>query len=262
MNPLLGLSAVLGVYMVLGYCYALYLKDNSVADIIYGKAVMLLALVSYFVWGGVGPGCVLTILTIIWGARLSMRIFLKHRGKPEDMRYAQWREQWTQRSHSYFLVRSFVQVFVVQGIVIFIVSLPVVLVNIYGVSGYEWAMYAGVALWVVGFCFESISDYQLDTYVSQPEHKGTICTVGLWKYSRHPNYFGESLMWWGMAFAAIPVLPSGVLAASVCLSPVLITYLLLKVSGIPMLEAFMQKKPGWAEYAARTNAFIPWFPKQ
>ncbi len=262
MNPLFALAGVLGLYMLLGYVYALYLKDNSVADILYGKAVLLLALVSYFVWGSFGPGCVLTILSIVWAVRLSMRIYLKHRGRPEDARYAQWRTAWMQRSHGYFLVRTLLQVFALQGIVIFIVALPVVLVNIYGVSGYEWLMALGVCMWIVGFLFEAIGDYQLDRYVSQPENKGTICTVGLWKYSRHPNYFGEALMWWGMAVAATPVLPSGILVALSFCSPLLITYLLLKVSGVPMLEALMKDKPGWNEYAARTNAFIPWFPKK
>ncbi len=256
------LISVLVAYMILGFVASILFKDNSIADVMYGKAVMLMALVSHVLGGAQGVGCVLTILAIIWGVRLACRIYFKNHGKPEDRRYAQWREEWSKRSMGYFYMRSFFQVFVLQGVIIFLVSLPVVLANFYGVIGYEWCAYAGIAVWIVGFLFEAVADFQLDRFVKNPDNKGNICTVGLWKYSRHPNYFGEALMWWGMAFSAGAVMPTEVLAGLVFISPALVTFLLLYVSGIPMLEAYMKSKPGWDEYARKTNAFIPWFPRR
>lgn len=256
------LGGVLVAYMCLGFLYAQAIHNNAIADVIYGKAVMLLVLASFFLGGNVGMGCILSILAICWGVRLSMRIYLKNMGKPEDARYAAWRSAWTARSQAYFLVRSFLQVFMLQGMVIALIASPIVLTNIYGLEEYSWYAFVGVALWIVGFIFESVADYQLDAYIKNPAHKGTLCTGGLWHYSRHPNYFGESLMWWGIAIAAAFSLPFGLLTLLCFVSPVLITFLLLKVSGIPMLEPLMKDKPGWAEYAARTNAFIPWFPRK
>lgn len=255
------LASILFVYMCIGFFYALYIKNNAIADVIYAKAIMVLVLVSYVLGASEGMAFLLTVLTVIWGVRLSARIYFKNLGKPEDARYAQWRSEWSKRSQKYFVVRSFLQIFMLQGLVIATVATPVVLVNLYGLEAYPCA-YFGVGLWCVGFFFEAVADFQLDRYIRKPENKGTLCTIGLWSYSRHPNYFGESLMWWGIALSAASVLPSEILAALSFVSPVLITFLLLRVSGVPMLEALMKDKPGWSEYAARTNAFFPWFPRR
>ena len=193
------------------------------------------------------------MLVTFWGARLSLRIYLKNRSKPEDFRYAKWRSEWR-----WFRLRSYVQIFLLQGIIIYIIALPLIFVassastlNLLGV--------AGIALWFIGFLFEAIGDYQLDRFLKSTDSHGKLMTTGLWSYTRHPNYFGESTMWWGIFLITVSTGTAPWWIAIV--SPLLITFLLLKVSGIPMLEARMSQHPDWGAYAKRTNAFIPWFPK-
>ncbi len=255
------LLAQLGLPLVALFCYmcALFLlavekKDNSVADIAYGMGFAVIAWVGTFAYVAelaLIP-TLLTLMVTVWGARLSLRIYLKNKGKPEDFRYAKWRSEW-----KHFYARSFLQVFMLQGLIIFIISLPVLLVD-EEVKCVGFAC-AGFAVWLVGLFFEARGDYELDKYLAQPESKGHIMTTGLWKYTRHPNYFGESTMWWGIWLVSLSSIP--MLWFVTLLSPVLITFLLLKVSGVPLLEAKMSQHPEWSSYASKTNALFPWPPR-
>jgi steroid 5-alpha reductase family enzyme len=187
---------------------------------------------------------------------------MKNRGKKEDFRYAAWRAEWMKKGNIYTAVRSYIQVFLLQGIIIFIVVLPGILGNTPQNNTMQWYNWAGVVLWIIGFIFESVGDAQLDRFLKRKKEgieKAGIMKVGLWKYTRHPNYFGESLMWWGLAFICLFGVPYSVL---VFVSPILITHLLLNVSGIPMLEAKWVGNPEWEEYKAKTSAFIPWFQEK
>lgn len=260
MEPLITAALALLIYMTTAYVVSLILKDNGIADIAYGGGFALLAWSTYLLGGGSLAGFFISLLATIWALRLSIRIFLRNHGKPEDFRYRAWREAWGKT----FIWRSYLQVYLLQGTVIFLVSLPLTLTNIFGTDGTLGALSAlALILWGAGFFFEAVGDYQLARFTGNPENKGKIMDRGLWRYTRHPNYFGESVMWWALAlFAATVLWPSLVLVVATFISPVLITFLLLKVSGVPMLEARFAGNPQWEAYKARTSVFLPLPPKR
>jgi steroid 5-alpha reductase family enzyme len=222
---------------------------------------LFLAWLSYFMGEGTWVSLLFSIIASAWALRLSVRIYFRGRGKPEDFRYKAWRDAWGKT----FVLRSFLQVYLLQGLVIFIVSLPLVLTALYvRTDAYVSFALLGVALWIIGFLFETIGDAQLDRFIRDATNKGKLMTEGLWKYTRHPNYFGESLMWIALGASSAVLLALegyGALSLVVLLSPLLITFLLLKVSGVPMLEAKMKQHPDWNEYARKTSVFVPWIPK-
>jgi len=194
---------------------------------------------------------VLLALVTVWGVRLAVRIFAKNKGKSEDFRYKNWREQWGKT----FVVRSFFQIYLLQGSIIALVASPIVLALIFG-TGDSLALlfFCGVLLWCIGFFFETVGDYQLDAFIHNPQNKGGIMMSGLWSYTRHPNYFGESMIWFGITFASIAVTPVALFGI---ISPLLITFLLLKVSGVPLLEKRWEGNAQWEKYKNRTSVFIP-----
>ncbi len=239
-------------------------QDNSIMDICYGPVfaiatwVTLCATETY-----TNAAYVVATLVTIWALRLGMRIGIKNWGKPEDARYAAWREKWLLKGTLYFLLRSYVQINLLQGIIIVAVSTPMILVisagDSYVVSTF---MYAGIAIWFLGLLLESVADRQLDQFIARKKastESATLMTRGLFHYSRRPNYFGESLIWWGLAVIALPAL-YGYLAL---ISPLLITFILTKVTG-PMLEdIFLKKYPEeYRAYMERTSYFVPWWPKE
>ncbi len=249
------------VYMSFAFALAVYMKDNGVADIAYGCAFILLSWVTYTGESHPLAGLIATILATVWGLRLATRIYFKNRYKPEDFRYKKWREEWGKS----FLVRSYFQVFMLQGIIIFIIALPVMLLNVYTLPvALTWVSLLGVLVWLKGFFFEAVGDYQLDRFLKDSANKGHIMQKGLWHFTRHPNYFGESLMWWGiglLAYGELALVWGYTVALVAFVSPVLITFLLLRVSGVPLLEEHFSG-PEWEAYKARTSVFIPWFPKR
>lgn len=237
-------------------------KDNSIIDISYGIGFIITAYtLAYFKLSGepLSPISLLILLLItIWGVRLSYRIYSKNKGKEEDFRYKSWREDWNRRSTAYYYIRSYLQIFVLQGFVISIVLLPFTLSLASASLASVWTLLFFL-VWCVGFYFESVGDRQLDRFIrSKRVDKGTIMKTGLWKYTRHPNYFGESTMWFSIALIAIS---SGTSYLAI-LSPFLITYLLLYVSGIPMLEKKWEGNTEWEEYKKKTSAFIPLPPQE
>ncbi len=254
------------VYMCFVFVLALTKKDNGVADVAYGWGFVVIALYTLIVGDYGFAGILATILAIIWAARLSIRIYLRNEGKPEDYRYASMREKWMKKGKWNFLLNSFLQVFMLQGLIIFIVSLPVSLLNIYGDGlGFSLLGLLGLIVWLKGFFFEAVGDWQLAKFIKNPENKGKIMQKGLWHYTRHPNYYGESLMWWGLAIISFSVLFSAQgfwFSLLPFIGPIVITFLLLKVSGVPLLEKHFEGKPEWEEYKAKTSVFIPWFPKK
>ncbi len=256
MTPLaLSLVALLA-YMSALFVISLIVKNNGVADIGYGIAFMIVIAATFAQTTITEPFIVvLALLPFIWGARLATRIYRKNKGKPEDFRYKAWRDAWGKS----FIVRSFFQVYMLQGLVVFIVCLPVTLALLYPSVQPNYPLaYLGLAVWVVGFFFEVVADHQLDQFINDPQNKGSILMRGLWKYSRHPNYFGESTMWVGIALISL-ALSSVPLVALV--SPLLITFLLLKVSGVPLLEKKWEGNLAWEVYKKRTSVFFPLPPR-
>lgn len=255
MASLLISLAVLLSFMAVLFAIGMATKNNAVADVGYGIAFIIVIAATLAQFPGTAPlTLMLAVLPLVWGLRLALRIYLKNRGKPEDFRYRAWREEWGKT----FVVRSFLQVYMLQGLVVFTVALPVMLAIAYPSSAMPAFAVTGFLIWAVGFFFEAVGDYQLDRFIRNPENKGRIMSRGLWKYSRHPNYFGESTMWVGIAVAASGLTSLPLLGF---ISPALITFLLLKVSGVPLLEKHFEGNPEWEAYKARTSVFFPLPPQ-
>lgn len=237
------------------FLVALIRQDNSIADVAWGPGFVVVAWITLVMDGSFTPRqLIVAAMILVWGVRLALRIHMRNRGKGEDVRYRRWRENWGR----YFVIRSYLQVFMLQGFILLLNVFPALVINTYDTGEFGLLDLLGASLWVLGFCFESVSDWQLGRFTADPRNRGKIMDLGLWRYSRHPNYFGEVLMWWGLYVMALSV-PWGWIAI---VGPVTITVIILFVSGVPMTEKLMEGHPDFAGYKKRTNAFIPWFPKK
>lgn len=252
---LLAWLATLG-YMVLIFFLAMRLKDNSIVDIAYGIGFLIAVGAVHSFLADLHPRQILvTALLALWALRLSWQILIVHRARGgEDFRYKEWRNSWGR----WFVIRSFFQIYVLQGTFIILVALPILLILLLQNQPLGWLDLLGVLLWGVGFLFEAVGDWQKLQFKREQKNKGKILTTGLWRYSRHPNYFGESLQWWGFFVLSLNVMFWYISL----LSPLLITWFLLRVSGIPMLEAKYDRNKEYQAYKTRTNAFFPWAPKR
>lgn len=247
-NYLILFAAVL-ILANIAFVISIIRKRNDVADIAWGLGFVAVAWLSYYLTDSANSrGILVNILITIWGLRLALHIFLRQRGHGEDFRYKAWRESWGK----WFLVRSYFQVYILQGMLLFLISTPVIWAN-FRVAEFQVFDLIGLTLFLIGFFFEAVGDYQLTAFKKKEENKGRIIQTGLWKFTRHPNYFGEVVLWWGIFFFALS-LPLGYVSIS---SPVLVTILLLFVSGIPMLEKKYENDPEFIEYKKRTSAFFP-----
>jgi steroid 5-alpha reductase family enzyme len=241
--------AILGVMLVL-WLISLRVEDASIADTAWGPLFVLVAVIGVVFGGGWGGRKLLVIALVgLWGLRLGWHVFNRNRGEGEDPRYAKWREQHGQR----WWWLSLFQVFLLQGAILWIVSLPIQFAT--GLTGAEhytvWDA-VGELVWAVGFLMETISDAQLRAFKNDPERSGVLDT-GLWRFSRHPNYFGDALLWWGIWLIALSV-PWGWVTFP---APILMTLLLRYVSGVPLAERMMEGRPGWDAYVRRTPIFVP-----
>ena len=247
------------IYFTVFFIVGTFLKNNSIVDI--GWGIGFVITVWYLMATDTSKNIAqltMTILVTVWGFRLFYHIIKRNWGKKEDFRYAAWRKSWGK----WLIPRAFLQVYMLQGLFMFIIALPLIMIwekeGIQDTTINLYKIVPGVILWLIGFYFEAVGDYQLKNFVTNKENKGKIMSQGLWKYTRHPNYFGEALMWWGIF--TIGVL-SGVSIFSI-ISPITITFLLVFVSGVPLLEKAMKSRPGYEEYAKKTSVFIPWIPKK
>jgi steroid 5-alpha reductase family enzyme len=260
MTPLLAALAFssLAVFFFMNALFALAMsrRDNSIVDIAWGPGFLLIAVATFVAGSTFGlRALVVDLLVLVWAARLALHVSFRNRGRGEDPRYAAWRRAWGRR----FVLRSWLQVFMLQGFFMLLVGCPIVIAGLSSTPDRFGALEAaGVAVWAVGFFFEALGDAQLLRFKRNPENKGRIMTSGLWAFTRHPNYFGEATMWWGL-FLVVLGAPGGWTAV---LSPLTITFLLLRVSGVTLLEKRYAGNPEFAAYARRTNAFFPWFPKK
>ena len=256
MGRLLGVCGLVAlVYMTSLFIVALLRRDNSIVDIAWGPGFLVVALTAMVVTGNFTARPLLTTLLIaVWGVRLGTHIFLRNKGRGEDFRYAAWRTAWG----PWFIPRSYLQVFLLQGLFMLAISFSVLVICRGPARPLGPWDVTGLAVWLIGFVFEAVGDRQLARFKKDPGHRGRVMTTGLWRWTRHPNYFGEAAMWWGLFFIALTV-PGGALAL---VSPVTITVLLRWVSGVPLLERRYAGNEEFAAYARRTNAFLPWFPKK
>jgi steroid 5-alpha reductase family enzyme len=191
----------------------------------------------------------------IWGLRLSLHILRRNWGQDEDYRYREWRE----RAGARFRWTSFFQVFLLQGVLLWLISAPLLAAQSYdSPDNFTAVDILGALVWGVGFYFEAVGDWQLARFKSDPANKGKVMRTGLWRYTRHPNYFGDATVWWGL-FIIAAATGSG---AWTIFSPILMTFLLLRVSGVALLERKQaETKPEYREYIESTSAFLPWFPR-
>jgi steroid 5-alpha reductase family enzyme len=255
MNYYPTLAFLLWGYMSLWFLISLFKRRNDVADVAWGLGFVLLAWTSFFLSGSSGTrGILVGSLVSVWGLRLAWHIHARNQGKAEDYRYAAWRREWG----TWFYLRSYAQVYLLQGTLLFLVSMPVMIINKSEGKALNVLNGIGVCVWLFGFLFESVGDAELARFAKDPLNKGKLLQSGLWRYTRHPNYFGEVAQWWGIWLLA-PGVPDSSFAI---IGPLSITVLILKVSGIPMLEKKMAENPDFAEYKRRTSVFLPWFPRR
>jgi steroid 5-alpha reductase family enzyme len=252
---LTGLAVIIGFMTVL-WLVSLALKNSSIVDIFWGSGFVLAAWLYFALTpdGFLPRKLLLVILVTVWGLRLSTHIFLRNKGKGEDFRYRKWREE----NGSIWWWKSFFQVFVLQGLLLWVISLPLLAAQYFGkVEHLTILDFTGAAVWLVGFFFEAVGDLQLKRFIKNPENRGKVLSSGVWRYTRHPNYFGDAAQWWGYFLIA--------LAAGgwwSIISPIIMTYLLTRVSGVALLEKSLDAKPGYRQYVESTSAFIPQFPKK
>ena len=254
MTYFLALLLILFAYMSGWFVVSLLKKRNDVADVAWGLGFVLLSWSSFLLGGVHGwRGLLACLLVSVWGLRLAWHIHARNKGKVEDYRYQQWRNEWG----SWFYLRSYLQVYLLQGALLFLIVLPVLVMNKGVGSGFTLLDGIGLAVWLLGFYFEVVGDAQLAQFIQHPDNKGKLMQSGLWAYTRHPNYFGEVTQWWGIWLIALSV-PNGWLTV---IGPMTITVLILKVSGIPLLEKKMAENPEFAAYKTRVSMFFPW-PKK
>jgi steroid 5-alpha reductase family enzyme len=238
--------------MFLLWILSLVLKNASIVDIFWGIGFVLIALVTFAIAEGYPPRKLLmTALTAIWGLRLAGYIGWRNHRKGEDFRYQAMRKRFGNR----FPLASLFIVFGLQGVLMWIISLPVQLAQMSREpANLTWLDYLGLALWLIGISFEAIGDLQLARFKADPSNKGKVMDRGLWAYTRHPNYFGDALLWWGFFLIALAT-PRGWLTL---VSPIIMTTLLMKVSGVALLEKTLVKtRPEYRDYVQRTSAFFP-----
>jgi steroid 5-alpha reductase family enzyme len=246
---------IIWAYMTAWFFAALLKKDNSLADVAWGLGFVLVAGVTLFARADFAARQILVSgLVLVWGLRLSLHVFVRNRRTGEDPRYAERREKWGK----WIVLKSYLIVFLLQGLFLFVINLPVMLINSRPQKSLGAFDVLAGTLWLAGFILETVADRELARFKRDPLNRGKIMTEGLWKYSRHPNYFGESLMWWGVFILALPTRWGWLTVVS----PLLITFLLLRVSGVPPLEKKYEGRADFREYARRTSVFVPWVPKK
>ena len=248
--------AATAALMVAVWLLSLVKKDASIVDICWGPGFVLIGAVCYLTTNGYhARKLLITALVAVWGLRLALHILLRNKGKGEDFRYKAMRARFGDK----FPVVSLFTVFGLQGLLMWIISLPIQIAEISREPArLTWLDWAGAAIWLTGFLFESIGDAQLALFKADLGNKGKVMDRGLWRYTRHPNYFGDALLWWGLFVMALST-PDG---AWTVISPLLMTGLLMKVSGVALLEKTLTRtKPEYNDYVRRTSAFFPWIPR-
>ena len=245
---------VLGLMTIL-WLISLGLKNSSIVDIFWGTGFVIVTWAAFLLTpdGFLTRKLLLSALVTIWGLRLSLHILVRNWGKPEDFRYQAWRKE----AGAAWWWRSFFKVFFTQGVILWIVAAPLLAAQIMAQpSQLIWLDYLAIPLWLIGFFFEAAGDWQLARFKANPANKGQVLQTGVWRYSRHPNYFGDAAQWW--AYYLIGAAAGGWWTI---FSPIIMSILLMRVSGVTLLEKTLkEEKPGYKEYIETTSAFIPWFP--
>ncbi|MGL4821265.1 MAG: DUF1295 domain-containing protein [Bacilli bacterium] len=255
MNAFLFGAVVVSVFFIIFFIIGQLLENNSIVDIGWGLGFVVLSGALLLRSGFEDTRLiVLTALIWLWGLRLAFYLFRRNVGKPEDYRYVNMRKRW---GTTLPRVKAFFHVYVLQGVILYIISLSYMFVFNTPTQSMGVLEYSAMGIWLVGYIFQVVGDSQLRAFKQNPSNKGRVMTTGLWKYTRHPNYFGEAVMWWAIFLFTVS---SG--GWYLFVSPLIITLFLRFVSGVPLLE---KRYAGNAEYDAYkrvTPVFVPWFPKE
>lgn len=249
---LIAAAAFVAAYMVSFWIASLIKRNASIVDIGWGPGFAGIALIAAAVGDGwAGRRLLLLALTALWGLRLGAYLFWRNHGQPEDYRYVAMRRHHGER----FPWVSLYTVFALQGAIMWVVSLPVQVAAAAPVPAH-WTLLDGLGalLWCLGFFFEAVGDAQLARFKADSANRGKVMDRGLWRYTRHPNYFGDFCVWWGLYLVALSAPGTWWTAVG----PALMAFMLMRVSGVPMLErSIAKRRPDYEEYARRTSSFFP-----
>jgi steroid 5-alpha reductase family enzyme len=247
-------ALIVFVFMTLAFVVSVIRKRNDFADTAWGIGFIVVAVSTLLLIGTYYEKQLLvTGLVTLWGLRLAGHIYLRNRGRKEDHRYEELKKKWKGN----FYVQSYLNVFLAQGLLLLLISIPVIFINSSTNAGFHLLDGVALVVWFIGFYFEANGDYELSEFIKNPDNKGHVMQDGLWKYTRHPNYFGEVMQWWGI-FLIAASLPNGIFTI---IGPLVITILITKVSGIPLLEKKYAGRPEWEAYKRKTSVFFPFPPK-
>ena len=241
--------------MIIGWLISLAYRNVTIVDSLWGLGFVLIAWLTLGMSDGYeNRKMLIAILVTLWGLRLSIYLSWRNWGKGEDPRYGSWRK----KSGDQFWLISLFKVFVLQALFLWVISVVVQIGQLASTPDrLTWLDGVGTVVWLAGFTFESLGDWQLARFKSDPASKGRVMDRGLWAYTRHPNYFGEFLAWWGIFLITLSTPNSW----WTIISPMIITAVLLKMTGIPLTEQELVKnRPGYSDYVKRTSAFVPWWP--
>ena len=245
------------VLMVLLWLISLWLKNSSIVDIFWGTGFIIFAWGAFLLTpqGFITRKLLLCVLVTLWGLRLSLHLLFRNWGKPEDFRYQAWRRQ----AGASWWWRSLFKVFLLQGLLLWVIAAPLLAAQVSPLPAHlTWLDILAIPVWLFGFTFEALGDWQLSRFKADPANRGRLLNTGAWRYTRHPNYFGDATQWW--AFYLLALSAGGWWTI---FSPLIMTGLLLRVSGVTLLERTLKDtKPGYQEYTEATSAFIPWFPRR
>ena len=247
---------VLEALLLAVWVISLRMRDASIVDIVWGPAFAVVGWVTFAAGDGLQDRrLLLAVLATAWGLRLGVHLARRNLGKGEDPRYAAMRK----RRGDAFAVQSLYLVFGLQALLVWVVSMPIQAAGFTGATAaLGWVDWLGAAIFVVGLAFEAVGDAQLTRFRNDPASAGRVLDTGLWRYTRHPNYFGDCLLWWGIGIIGL-----GAGAWWALVGPVVMTILLARVSGKPLLEQSMSKRrPGYDEYVRRTSGFVPLPPRR
>lgn len=246
-------AVVVFVYMSLWAVYALVKQRNDIADVAWGLGFFTLAAALFVRDDNPETKSIIALIMVgLWAVRLATHIAIRRRGKGEDGRYVTMREGW-----KFKRLQSYTNVFLTQGFLLLVVAIPIMLFFYDDSNTLEWYNFVGIAVWAIGLTFEAVGDYQLSQFLKNPANKGKVMRYGLWSFTRHPNYFGEISLWWGFYLFTL-VTPFWYVGL---IGPIAITYLIIGVSGIPMLEKRYKGNKEYEAYQKSTSAFFPLPPR-
>lgn len=257
MTILLQASGIIFILVTILWLWSIIIKNVSIIDLFWGIGFVVVNSFYYLSAGEPDTRKLLILILVsVWGLRLSIYLAWRNIGKGEDFRYQEFRKKYGPKRYWWL---SYFQTFLLQGLLIMLISLPLWGINISSKpSSINMLDMLALLIWVIGFSFEAGGDFQLARFKKNPKNKGLVLNTGFWRYTRHPNYFGDSAVWWAYALFSISAGSYWQIIGSA-----LMTLLILKVSGVSLLEKSLNNnKPGYREYIQQTSSFFPWFPKK